>query len=73
MIKCYVCFCTVLCNVCINTNQKKCTFPKLIFLFNFFFLSSTCLGPKGSSSGRRLYIQLQYRTFYTHWYKQSSR
>jgi hypothetical protein len=35
-------------------------------------MSSTCLEPQGSSSGRRLYIQLWHGTFYMHQYKQSS-
>ena len=33
---------------------------------------STCFEPEGSSSGRRLYVQLWYGTFYMHRYKQSS-
>ena len=35
-------------------------------------MSSTCFETEGSSSGRRLYIQLRYGTFYMHEYKQSS-
>jgi len=37
------------------------------------FLSSTCFEPEGSSSGRQLYMQLQYGRFYTHRYKQYTR
>ena len=33
---------------------------------------STCFEPEGSSSGRRLYIQSWYGTFYMHKYKQFS-
>ena len=29
-----------------------------------FIMSSTCFEPEGSSSGRRLYIQVWYRVFY---------
>jgi len=36
-------------------------------------MSSTCFETEGSSSGRRLYIQVKYRVFYTHQYKQSCR
>jgi len=36
-------------------------------------MSSTCFEPEGSSSGRRLYIQLWHGVFYTHQYKQPSR
>jgi len=36
-------------------------------------MSSTCFEPEGSSSGRQLYIQLWYCTFYMHQYEQSSR
>jgi len=36
-------------------------------------MSSTCFEPEGSSSRRRLYIQLWYVTFYMHQYKQASR
>jgi len=36
-------------------------------------MSSTCLELEGSSSGRRLYIQLRYGTLYAHHYKQSCR
>ena len=32
-------------------------------------MSSTCFEPKGSSSGRRLYIQVRYSVFYMHHYK----
>jgi len=32
-------------------------------------MSSTCFEPEGSSSGRRLYIQVWYRTFYMHQYR----
>jgi len=35
-------------------------------------MSSTCFEHAGSSSGRWLYLQLGYSTFYMHWYKQSS-
>jgi hypothetical protein len=34
-------------------------------------MSSTCFQSDGSSSGRRLYIQLWYGTFDMQWYKQS--
>jgi hypothetical protein len=34
-------------------------------------MSSTCFEPEGSSSGRRLYIQVWYNVFYMHQYKQS--
>jgi len=47
----------------------KCVFPKLIFNF---FMPSTCFEPEDSSSGRWLYIQLRYGTFYIHQEKQSS-
>jgi hypothetical protein len=33
-------------------------------------MSSTCFEPEGSSSGRRLYIQVRYCVFYVHQYKQ---
>ena len=36
-------------------------------------MSSTCFEPKGSSSGRRLYMQVWYSVFYMHQYKQSCR
>jgi len=36
-------------------------------------MSSTCFKSDGSSSGRRLYIQLWYGTLHMHQYKQSSR
>ena len=36
-------------------------------------MSSVCGKPEGPSSGRQLYIQLWYRTFYTLQYKQFSR
>ena len=32
-------------------------------------MSSTCFEPEGSSSGRQLYIQLRFGTFYMHQYK----
>jgi len=35
-------------------------------------MSSTGFEPEGSSSGRQLYIQLWYGTFYTRQYKLSS-
>jgi hypothetical protein len=35
-------------------------------------MSSTCFEPVGSSSGRQLYIQLWYATFYMHQNKQCS-
>ena len=34
-------------------------------------MSSACFEPEGSSSGRRLYIQLRYGTLYMHQHKQS--
>jgi len=34
-------------------------------------MSFTCFESEGSSSGRLLYIQLWYGTFYMHQYKQS--
>jgi len=34
-------------------------------------MSSTCFETKGSSSGRRLYLQGWYSVFYLHQYKQS--
>jgi len=36
-------------------------------------MSSTCVEPEGSSSGRRLYMQLWYIAIYMHQYKQLSR
>ena len=36
-------------------------------------MSSTCFEPEGSSSGRRLYVQLWYVTIYVHQYKQFCR
>jgi len=36
-------------------------------------MSFTWFEPEGSTSGRRLYIQLWYGTFYIHQYQQSSR
>ena len=36
-------------------------------------MSSACFEPEGSSSGRRLCIQLWYGTFYMQQYKQSGR
>ena len=39
-------------------------------LLNFnFLISSTCFETEGSSSGRRLYIQVWYSVFYMHQYK----
>ena len=35
-------------------------------------MSSTCFEPEGSSSGRRLYMQLWYDTFCMHQYKQAT-
>jgi len=35
-------------------------------------MSSTCFDLEGSSSGRRLYVQLWYGAFCMHQYKQSS-
>ena len=43
-----------------------------ILIFNIL-MSSTCFEAEGSSSGRRLYVKVQYGTFYMHWYKQSYR
>jgi len=34
-------------------------------------MSSTCFEPEGSSSGRRLYIQLRHGTLHIHQYKQA--
>jgi len=36
-------------------------------------MSSTCFEPEGSSSGRRLCMQLWYDTFYMQQYKRSGR
>jgi len=36
-------------------------------------MSPTCFEPEDSSSGIRLYIQVWYKVFYVHQYKQSSR
>jgi len=36
-------------------------------------MSSRCFRSESSSSGRRLYIQLRYSTYYMHQYKQSCR
>jgi len=36
-------------------------------------MSSTCFEPEGSSSGRRLYVQLWYGTLYVHQHKQLCR
>ena len=36
-------------------------------------MASTCFELEGSSSRRRLYIQVLYSTFFIHQYKQSSR
>jgi len=41
-----------------------------ILVFNFLMFS-ICSEIEGSSSGRQLYIQLQYNVFYMHQYKQS--
>ena len=57
-------FCTVHCNTIIQHKPTKCTFPKLMFYFSFFLTFSTCFEPEGSSSGRRLYIQVWYDMFY---------
>jgi len=35
-------------------------------------MSSICFEPEASPSGRRLYVQLWYGTFFMHQYKQSS-
>ena len=35
-------------------------------------MSSACFEPKGSSSGRWLYIQVWFSVFYMHRYKQST-
>ena len=40
-------------------------------IFQFLNLMSSCFEPEGSSSGRRLYIQLRYGKLYIHQYKQS--
>ena len=42
-----------------------------ILIFNFF-MSSTCFEPKGSPSGRWLYIQVLYNVFQMQKYKQYS-
>ena len=54
--------CAVRYNIIIQHKPKKCTFSKLIFYF-LISMSCTCFEPEGSSSGRRLYIQLWYDTF----------
>ena len=54
----------------VQCEPTKCTFAKLIF---YFLMSSTCFEPEGSTSRRRLYIQLWYGTFYVQRYKYSSR
>ena len=53
-----LCVCTLHCYVIIKCQLTKCIFPKLIFYF--FLVSFTFFEPEGSSSGRRLYLQLWY-------------
>ena len=55
-------FCTVHYNVIIQHKPTKCTFSKSVFYF-LISMSCTCFETEGSSSGRRLYIQLWYGTF----------
>ena len=52
------------CNLIIKYKPTKCTFPKLIFEFLIFLCLLHVFKPEGSSSGRRLYIQLWYGAFY---------
>jgi hypothetical protein len=59
----YIFFCTVHFTIIIKYKPKICTFSKLIFQF-LILMSSTCFEPKGSSSGRQLYMQLWYIMFY---------
>jgi len=49
--------------------NKQYTFSKLIF---WFMMSSTLFEPKGSFSGRQLYMKVWYNLFYMHQYKPSS-
>jgi len=66
-------FCTVYCDITIQHKTKKLTFSKLKIIFFLILMSSTCFDPDDSTSGRRLYIQLCYVTFYMYRYRQSSR
>ena len=53
-------------------SNKMHIFQINISIFNFF-MSYTCFEPEDSLSGRGLYIQLRYGTWYMHQYKQPSR
>ena len=55
-------------NRIIQFKPTKCTFSELIFLF---VMSAACFEEEASSPGRRLYMQVWYRVFYMHQYKQS--
>jgi hypothetical protein len=46
-----------------NINQQNASFWINILIF-LYLMSSTCFEPKGSSSGRRLYIQVWHSVFY---------
>ena len=50
-------FCTSHFYIMTQYKPTKCTFSKLVVLF-LTLMSSTCFEPEGSSSGRRLYLQL---------------
>jgi hypothetical protein len=67
-----LCFCTVHCNIIIQHKPTKSTLSELIFQF-LILMSCTCLEPEGSSSGRRLYIQVWNRVFYMHHYKHAGK
>ena len=53
-------FRTVPYNIITQYKPTKCTFPELIFEYTIF---STCFETEGSSSGRRLYINLWHSVF----------
>ena len=52
-------FCTVHCNATVQYKPTKYAFVELIL--SLFTMCSTCFEPEGSSSGRRLYVQLWYK------------
>ena len=56
-------------------NRKKQTNKMQLCSTNIliFTMSSTCFELEGSSSGRWLYVQVQYNLLYTYQYKQSCR
>ena len=54
-------FLCMLLRISYNINQQNA--PFLNYFFLIFTMSSTCFEPEGSSSGRRLYVQVWYNLF----------